>query len=313
MPIHLKNGDLSVRLEKAGETYRGSRFDWNGLVTQIKFRRPTEGRPTFGRTLLLGQEKPPFQRNARIFGRGLNNEFGIKKCLGYDECPVGEAFPKIGVGWLRRDDKPYFFYTQYPVEPIPFDCESTGKTGVRFSCDSGVRNGWGYRYEKRITLEDATVRILYTLENAGTKTIETDEYVHNFLCFGNRRMDEGYSLSFPWKLDASRFAETQDPDGILRVEGNRIDVVDQTDDQFYVGGISDGVTEADGLAARWTLSDARRKISLTETGSFVPSAVHLWGWKRVISPEVFFSFSLEPGNIVSWERAYTAACLPAST
>jgi hypothetical protein len=261
----------------------------------------------------LGQEKPPFQRNPKIFGRGLNNEFGIKKSVGYDDCSPGEVFPKIGVGWLRRDDKPYFFYTQYPVEPIAFDCETIGKTGARFSCDSGVRNGWGYHYEKRITLEDSTVRILYTLENSGTKTIETDEYVHNFLCVGNRRMDEGYSLSFPWKLDASRFAEIKDPENILRVTDNRIDFVDQTDEQFYIGGISDGVTESDGLAARWTLSDSWRKISLTEAGSFIPSGVHVWGWKSVISPEVFFSFALEPGNIVSWERAYSVSALPEST
>jgi hypothetical protein len=308
MPIYLKNDDLSVRVERAGEKYRGSRFDWNGLVSQIAF-----GRTTFGRTKLLGQEKPPLQRNPRIFGRGLHNEFGIKKCLGYEECPVGEVFPKIGVGWLRRDDKPYFFYTQYPIEPIEFDVETSGKTGAVFSCDSLVRNGWGYRYVKRISLEDATVRIGYTLENTGSKAIETDEYVHNFLCFGNRRVDEGYSLSFPWKLDPTRFAEVKDPEGILRMGENRIDFIDQTDEQFYVGGISDGVTEADGLAARWTLSDASRKIGLTETGSFMPSAVHLWGWKRVISPELFFAFRLEPGNIVSWERVYSVTGLSSST
>lgn len=294
MPIQLKNRELTLTLEKAGEKYRGSRFDWNGVVSQAKFRGVT----------LLGQEKPPFQRNPSIFGRGLHNEFGIKKCIGYDDCAVGEWFPKIGTGWLRKDEKPYFFYTQYALEPLSFDCEVSGKTEALFTCDSGERNGYAYRYEKRISLEDSLFRIRYSLENTGAKTLETDEYVHNFLCIGRRRMDEGYSLSFPWKLDPARFVETNNPDGVLSFDENRIDVIGQTDNQFYIGGASEGVTEADGLCASWTLTDNRRKIMLSENGSFVPSGVHVWGWKSVISPEVFFPFRVEPGNLMTWERAY---------
>lgn len=297
MPIILKNKELTLTLEKAGEKYRGSRFDWNGFVSQAKFRGVT----------LLGQEKPRFQRNPAIFGRGLHNEFGIKKCIGYDDCAVGEWFPKIGTGWLRKDEKPYFFYTQYPLEPLSFDCEITGKTGATFTCESGERNGYSYRYTKKISLEDSSFRVLYTLENTGSKPLETDEYVHNFLCIGGRRMDAGYSVSFPWKIDGARLIETNNPDEVLSIAENRVDVVGQTDNQFYLGGLSEGVTEADGLAAGWTLSEERRKIRLSERGSFVPSAVHLWGWKSVISPEVFFSFSVESGNIVSWERAYSVS------
>jgi hypothetical protein len=299
MPITLKNRDLALTVESAGEKYRGSRFDWNGFVSQARFRGVT----------LLGQEKPFLQRNPALFGRGLHNEFGIKKCIGYDDCAVGEWFPKIGTGWLKKDEKPYFFYTQYPLEPLSFECDAVGKTEASFVCESGERNGYAYRYVKRISLEDSTFRIRYELRNAGSKPIETDEYVHNFLCIGGRRMDEGYSLSFPWKLDPAHFVETSNPDGILVPTGNRMDVVDQTDSQFYFGGLSEGVSPDDGLCASWTLSDSRRKISLSEKSPFIPSGVHVWGWTRVISPEVFFPFRVEPGATVSWERVYTASSL----
>jgi hypothetical protein len=300
MSIILKNADLALRLETAGETYTGSRFDWNGLVASAKYRGVE----------LLGQEKPRFQRNPAIFGRGLHNEFGIHAPVGYDDCSVGEWFPKIGVGWLRRDEKPYFFYTQYSVEPATFTVVIQGADRAVFSADSGVRNGYGWRYEKTVSLEADGWRIAYRLENIGSKPIATDEYVHNFLCFAGRRVGPAYSLEFPWTLQPGRFSETNNPDGILAPEGRSVRFTGKTGKQFYLGGLSLGVLAADGLAASWTLTGLNRvgrRLSLTERGSFVPTGVHLWGWKRVISPELFHSFTLAPGQCETWERHYSVA------
>ena len=150
----------------AGEKYRGSRFDWNGFAVSARFRGVE----------LLGEEKPRFQRNPAIFGRGLNNEFGIKKCVGYDDCAVGEWFPKIGTGWLRKDDKPYFFYNQYELDPVSFSSDvSSDRTRATFTCESGERNGYAYRYVKKYSLDGASFRISYELENLGTKPIDTDK------------------------------------------------------------------------------------------------------------------------------------------
>ncbi len=294
MAILLKRDDLELRLERAGERYVSSRFDWNGLVASIRFRGME----------LLGQEKPPFQRNPARFGRGLHNEFGINACIGYDDCGVGEWFPKIGTGWLRKDDKPYFFYTDYKLDRLSFECEASGQDGAVFHCESGERNGYAYSYDKRISMTDGGFVIRYTLKNLGSKPLATNEYVHNFLCFGSRRMDRGYTLSFPWNLDPSLFTETTNPDGILSVSGNRVEVTGKTGKQFYLGGLSAGKGEKDGLAASWTLAHGGLGVNLSERGNFNPSAVHLWGWKSVISPEIFFAFRAESGATVEWERVY---------
>jgi hypothetical protein len=299
MAITLRNGELTLRVETAGEIYRGSRFDWNGLVSSAKFRGVE----------LLGQEKPMFQRNPRLFGRGLHNEFGINRCIGYDECGVGEVFPKIGTGWLRRDANPYFFYTQYVIEPMEFEFDAPDGERAVFRCDSGIRNGYGYSYTKEISLEGPSFSIRYSLANTGEKALETDEYVHNFLCFGGRRMDSGYGLEFPWTLNKSRFSEINDPEGVLLVDGKRVDVMKKTANQFYLGAVSNGITAADGLAAQWTLNNAPLGVSLSERGSFTPTNVAVWGWKSVISPELFHSFRVLPGETISWERVYTAGCL----
>lgn len=295
MAVRLKKGDLVLKLEKAGERYKGSRFDWNGLVSSIQFQG----------IQLLGQEKPFFQRNARIFGRGLHNEFGIIRPLGYDECSSGEWFPKIGVGWLKRDENPYFFFTQYPVEPVATVCNKIDETRAVFTSDSGVRNGWGWHYTKEIEVEGASFTIRYSLENTGTKIIETDEYVHNFMCIHNKKIGANYVLEFPFDLDTSRCLEIVDPENLLSVTGKSVRLKETASKQFYLGGLSQGLTEKDGLAAQWTLKEKTSGISVSETGSFTPSGVHLWGWTKVISPEVFFSFRIEPGNVMTWERVYS--------
>ena len=38
MAIILQNSNLKLRIETPGEKYSGSRFDWNGTVTQIWFK-----------------------------------------------------------------------------------------------------------------------------------------------------------------------------------------------------------------------------------------------------------------------------------
>lgn len=295
MPITLKNKQVRLVVEKAGERYRGARFDWNGLVSSVKFCG----------TEMLGQEKPVFQRNPRLFGRGLHNEFGIKQCIGYDDCAVGEWFPKIGTGWLKKNEKPYFFYNQYELEPLSFSFERESDRVVRFSCASGERNGYSYSYDKTITLDESSFTISYRLENTGSKTLETDEYVHNFLCVAGRRIGPEYRLELPWTPDPAKLIENNNPDGIMHLEGNAVRFSGTTANQFYLGGLSEGKTERDGLKASWKLGCGG--VLIAETGSFMPSAVHLWGWKKVISPEVFFSFRLESGNIIAWERTWTMA------
>ena len=162
MAIILKNNKISLKIETAGENYIGSRFDWNGTIVSAKFK----GIET------LGEEKKLFHRNKKIFGRGMHNEFGIRRCIGYDEAGEDGLFPKIGTGWLKKNDVPYFFYTQYPVKPLTFECSVNSQNGenptkATFFCDSGSCNGYAYEYTKEITLLENGFSTKYTLKNTG--------------------------------------------------------------------------------------------------------------------------------------------------
>ena len=293
MAIKIKNKDIVLVIETAGERYKGSRFDWNGTITQVYFR----GIP------LLGQEKKLFYRNAKIYGRGLHNEFGINDCIGYDDAGADGLFPKIGTGWLKKDDKPYFFYTQYQLEQLKFHLKRPRSDIAEFYCESGEKNGYAYEYKKTITLLQDGFTIDYELKNVGQKNFATTEYVHNFFCPGlYGKISNNIELGFGWQFEVEKLAEKKDADA-LETDGKSIIFRKEPEGEFFVGGIFEAKTDGDAVSS-WTLKDKRYGLLITEEDSFVPDGVNLWGHSRAISPEMFFRFSAAPQETVKWQRTY---------
>jgi len=294
MAIKIKNKDFVLVIENAGEHYRGSRFDWNGTITQVYYH----GIP------VLGQEKKLFYRNRRIYGRGLHNEFGINDCIGYDEAGADGLFPKLGTGWLKKDDKPYFFYTQYQLEQLKFSFKRPRSDIAEFYCESGEKNGYAYEYKKTIMLLQDGFTIDYELKNVGQKSFATTEYVHNFICPGvNRKIADNVSLEFGWQFDPQKLAEIRDAEA-LQTDGKSVTFRKEPLGEFCINGIFDAKTE-ENTEASWTIKDSVNNLLIKEEDSFVPDAVNLWGHSKSISPEMFFRFSAEPQETVKWQRHYT--------
>lgn len=299
MSIKLKNENLELTIETAGEKYTGSRFDWNGTVTQIKYKGIS----------VLSQEKKIFHRNPRIFGRGLHNEFGIKNVIGYDDIPVGEYFPKIGTGWLKKDDKPYFFFTQYKLDPLNFHAVKVSDTKAVFECDSGERNGYAYLYTKTIELKGDTFTIDYKIENKGSKPLATTEYVHNFLLPGNRTNGPHLELTLPWKYDQNNFSENVKTENLIRFQPNgeitKIGFEKTPDVEFFMGGIFKSRKDTENKKAFWILKDSKSKLTIKEEDSFEPYNCDIWGHNKCISPELFTWFEAKPGETAVWNRTYS--------
>ena len=301
MAIILKNNKISLKIETAGENYIGSRFDWNGTIVSAKFK----GIET------LGEEKKLFHRNKKIFGRGMHNEFGIRRCIGYDEAGEDGLFPKIGTGWFKKNDVLYFFYTQYPVKPLTFECSVNSQNGenptkATFFCDSGSCNGYAYEYTKEITLLENGFSTKYTLKNTGEKTLETDEYVHNFIRLGKKNTRKGQKLIFGWELSKEKLLDCNDPCNSLKITKEQIEFVNNPakDKEFFLGGLSGEpiINEDSKIQGKWTLVDENLGISMSETCDFNIEKADLWGHSEDISPELFYSFSIKPGETTSWTR-----------
>ncbi len=293
MAIKISNKNIDLIVETAGEHYKGSRFDWNGTVTQVYF----QGIP------LLGQEKKIFHRNRKIYGRGLHNEFGIRDCIGYDETAEDGLFPKIGTGWLKKDDKPYFFYTQYEMESLKFSVKRPRADIAEFICISGEKNGYSYEYKKTITLLEDGFIIDYEIKNTGLKNMSTTEYVHNFFCPANGKISDNIELSFDFQFEPEKLEKKAEA-GALETDGKTITFAKEPEGEFYLGGILGAKKDCENVSG-WTIKDKKSGLTVKENDSFEPDAVELWGHSKAISPEVFFRFSADPQETVKWQRHYS--------
>jgi hypothetical protein len=281
--IKIKSSVLTVEISKPGTFYSGSRFDWTGFITQITLN----GKHHFcvDESLIKG---------FGTGGRGLCNEFGIHEPIGYEEARVGECFPKLGIGLLeKKSDEPYDFFEAYAISPYEVDVKSDANR-VSFMSKSCSCRGYAARLQKNIEIIDNRMEIHYTLENTGDKTLDTTEYVHNFVSIDDADIGPHNRLSFSFELTGNNV-----PD-VFRVMGNSIEWRRIPDKEFYwtprgFEGHS---------SSWWRLENKNTGVGMQETCSFPVLKAAIWGKTHVVSPEMFIHLLLKPGEVKTWTRSY---------
>ena len=284
----LKNKNLEIHVDDPMDNYGFSRFDWTGKISKVSFQNIEFA--GIERTDILNE----FQ-----YGQGFYNEFGIDGALDYQEVQKGEWFHKIGIGLLKKDDDSYNFHKKYDIRPAKFEVQSDGNDMI-INCRSEESNGYAYNLTKRIELNDAGFTIKYTLRNQGIKDIVIDEYNHNFMAIGKDLIGSNYILRFPFELKQNAFNEAVNLEGKVEVTDREFRFNGTPNDQFFYANISGGKS----VNASWELINTERNVGIRETGSFNTNKINLWGWKHVISPELFFKIDLKPGETAEWSRIY---------
>ncbi len=288
MPHLLQGGDLEIRIDKPHEGYNFSRFDWTGKIAMVRF----QGIP-------VSTTERTDNTNRNHFGRGLYNEFGLDAALGYQETKRGKWFHKIGVGALRKQASSYRFNYPYEIRPADFRVDIQIDR-ITIECSSEILNGYSYKLKKEFHVHNNHLTIKYLLKNTGVKTIVTNEYTHNFLGISGEEIDEGYVLKFPFELNPDKFGETVNPKKKVVVGKKEIRFSGSPQEQFFFSLLNGGKK----VQASWQLEQLKRNIGVRETVSFKSEKVNLWGWKHVISPEIFHHISLDPGKSTQWSRNY---------
>ncbi len=285
----LKNKNLEIRIDLPLENYNFSRFDWSGKIVDVKFQNIS----------LTNVERTDCQ-NENYFGKGFYNEFGIDTSISFDETEIGGWFHKIGVGLLKKEDSQYLFSKKYEIKPADFNIIPESNK-IIISCTSDSINGYSYLLRKEIELHENSFTIKYYLQNTGEKDIVTNEYVHNFTAINKDLIGENYVLKFPFSLKPKLFGETVNPELNVAIGQNEIKFNDSPKEQFFFSNLTGNAT----IDAKWELINLKSKIGISETGSFQTNKVNLWGWKHVISPELFFNINIKPGESTQWSRKYT--------
>ena len=284
----LKSNSLKVAIDLPLENYKGSRFDWSGKISSIRFK-----------DLPLTTIEDAGSKDVNFLGKGLYNEFGITNPVGYNETPKGGWFHKIGVGLLKKEHKQYLFHRKHVIRPAHFDITYEDRK-IIIICKSELVNGYSYILKKEISISENSFTINYFLHNTGEKKIITDEYVHNFMAINNALIGEVYTLKFPFPINSSLFDETVNSENKVEIGLDNVTFNKTPEKQFFFSNLTGGKE----LQAEWILTNLKANVGIKEFGSFKTDKINLWGWKHVISPELFFKISIDPKETVEWSRKF---------
>ena len=291
MAIVLENSMLRLTIEEPGQVYKNSRFDWTGNISQILFENK------FNFCSAETTKEFDFKRH----GQGLYNEFGIIKPVGYDDCAVGEKFPKIGVGLLtKKSNEAYNFLKAYEIDPYDIQTEK-GEEWIKYTVFPKDCRGYSTKLIKKIELSDNSFTIGYELANTGAKKIQTNEYCHNFIAINKSNIDEHYTLRVPCEINKpSSMIEAVNPENAVILNTNTVNFnFIPVKDFFY-----SPLTKFHSEYGEWEITHDRIGVGVKENTDFIPELINVWGSKHVISPELFIKIDLEPGQKLKWQRNY---------
>lgn len=269
--------------------YRGTRFDWSAVLSELEYK----GHSYFGRWF---DTYSPTLHDAIM---GPVEEFGP---LGYAEADTGGTFVKIGVGALLKPvESKYNKFNYYQIE-------DHGQWNVKKKSDQITfihrldHKDYGYKYTKTVKLARGkpVMEILHSLRNNGTRIIETDVYDHNFFVLDGKYTGPEFIVMFPFdlKVDPQRIGElTEVRDSTIsfrREFGN--------DDRVNLGTVSGFGDDPDDYDI--TIENRVTGAGVRITGDKPLSKIVFWAASKVVSPEPYIKFRIEPGQEFTWKIIY---------
>ena len=306
----ISNGQLRVKLylpDAKNGYYRGTRFDWSGVMASLEYHGHNYYGPWFDRV------DPPVHDYAYIGGEvvagacsgitGPVQEFSTDEAaLGWDEAKPGGTFIKIGVGVLRKVGEKYDPYRLY-------DIVDHGKWTIQQHPDSvefiqeltDPSSGYGYIYRKVVRLRPGKPEMVleHSLKNTGRHTIQSTVYNHNFLVLDKQPPGPDFAISVPFRI-----LPTQAPDEhFARVQENHIVFTKMLENQDVVEipfkGF--GATPKD-----YDIRIENHKVGagMTIQGDRQLSFVNFWSMRKVLAMEPFIAMTIAPGSEFTWNIHY---------
>jgi hypothetical protein len=270
--------------------YRGTRFDWSGVVASLEWR----GHTYFGQWF----ERYDPKIHDAITGpveEFLTNDAG----LGYDEAKPGESFVRIGVGAVRKPDETRYrrFSTYDIVDPGQWTVNK-GSDWTEFVHELRDTAGYAYVYRKKLRLVDDTLVLEHRLKNTGRKTIASSVYDHNFFMLDGQPTGPDVVVRFAFEPRA-----TSALNGLAEIRGKDFVYLKELEPRQTVQ------TEIQGFGASARDYDLRvenRKTGagVRQTGDRPISKIVFWSIRTTVCPEAYIDLRIEPGTESSWRIAY---------
>ncbi len=307
---NIGNGVLKATIalpDKDKGFYRGTRFDWAGMVSSV----------TYGDQEYYGlwfDEKAPNIRDfvfykGKVVASPQTSALGpvdAYDALGYAEAPVGGTFVKVGVGVMRKaDDQPYNQYRSYEIVDHGNWQSRASATQVEFTQTiKDPASGYGYTYKKvvRLVAGKPVMELAHSLTNPGTKPFVTTSFNHNFLTFGGAPTGPGLKVTASNPLAASPAPNTPAAE-TGEVTGNTVTYKRAVtgEDRF-----SNGLASATPTADKYDFSVMNAKgAGYRVTSNYPLARATLWSMVRTVAVEPFVRIELAPGQSTDWTFTYT--------
>jgi hypothetical protein len=309
----INNGVLKVQLylpDAQNGFYRGTRFDWSGVIGSLEYQGHRYFGPWFTKTDPAVTDFV-YQGADIIAGpcsaiTGPVEEFSTDdRALGYADAKPGGTFIKIGVGVLRKPhegDRYNHFRLYEIVDPGTWNVERSGD-GIVFTHEvTDPSSGYGYHYQKRIRLVPGRPEMImdHTLKNTGKRPIASSVYNHNFLVLDGQPPGPDWVLKAPFELKTMRAPNR----ALAELRGNQIVYRKplREKETVYMPLQGFGPTAAD---YRFTIENRKTGAGLKITGDRPLSNLALWSIRSVLSLEPFIAMTIAPGQQFTWEYTYT--------
>jgi hypothetical protein len=289
--ITLKSDRLQVEIANPGEGRNTTvRFDRAGFITRVCL----DGKHEFCTV------EPDNLSHPCSGGAGLCSE--IKDGDIWSETAIGEDCPKFGVGLLTKPtEEKYKFFAKYDTKP--FDIKITaGESEAVFETAPVSCMGYALRQKKTVTVSGNTVTVKYEYENVGEKSLALSEYCHNFVTIDKLPIGPEYTISMPTIASQDNKAPKQETATIYgKGSGFTYSAYNPAAGMIDVSG--DEIDPSKPFS--WTIKNSTTSAYLSEEDSFTPSKIAIWTIDHIISPEVFTSFEIAPGETHTYERKWT--------
>jgi len=270
--------------------YRGTRFEWSGVIASLEYK----GHQFFGEW--KSSHDPLFHED--LCGPV---EASINPGLGYEEAQPGEPFIRIGVGILEKPDEPSYRWDHtYKITDYGKWTIDKGEEWIEFQHEINSKNGWAYLYIKRIDLKknEPGFTITHILRNTGSKTIETDQFNHNFFVMDDQITGPDFIVQFPFNVMTE-----SDLKDLMKIEDHQL---------IFTKELNEGsiwlLLEGYGSEEK----DHHITVINKKTGAGVRYKVNkpisrlaFWATTTTLCPENFISISIDPGKEDKWISDYT--------
>jgi hypothetical protein len=312
--VQISNGAITATVylpdESAGY-YRGTRFDWAGVIGRLEYRGHTFYAPWFTKTDAAVRDfvndGVDVTAGPHTAVTGPAEEFSV---LGFTEASPGGSFVKIGVGALRKPDdgSAYSAYRSYEFADPGKRTVAPRPDGVDFThelADSG--SGFAYLYTKNVRLSSGRAELVigHRLVNRGTKPIVGTVYNHNFLVLDGQTPGPDVVMTAPFELKTDKPLDAS----VATISGREFRYSAPIPDRGRVSAQFQGfgATAAD---YRFTIENRKVGAGVEMTGNRPMSRLALWSIRTVLALEPFLALNIEPGAEYTWEYTYRYYTIP---